>query len=142
MDVSGEPSAQPHSAPDRQHVVLLVDNHRDTLDSIAMVAAKELGAVRLITAASGQEGLAILAKEHVDLIITDFNLPGMNGIEFLRQARDMWPGISNLMFMATTSGDLGQSGREKFIDAVLSKSSGVEALLRAIAESSGHDWSP
>lgn len=38
-------------------------------------------------AASGAEGLEVLKQKHVDLILTDINMPLMDGLEFLRQLR-------------------------------------------------------
>lgn len=38
-------------------------------------------------AASGTEGLEVLKQKHVDLILTDINMPLMDGLEFLRQLR-------------------------------------------------------
>ena len=38
-------------------------------------------------AATGSEGLDLLQKSHVDLILSDINMPAMDGLEFLRQLR-------------------------------------------------------
>jgi two-component system chemotaxis response regulator CheY len=39
-------------------------------------------------AGNGREGLAVLEKEWVDLIISDINMPVMNGLEMLKQLKD------------------------------------------------------
>ena len=39
------------------------------------------------TAADGEAGLEFLNKEKFDIIVTDFKLPGMNGLEFLQAAK-------------------------------------------------------
>ena len=46
---------------------------------------------RLLTALSGQDGLQILATNSVDLILVDYSMPGMNGVEFLERARTIAP---------------------------------------------------
>ncbi len=43
------------------------------------------------TAEDAETGLKILRKDSVDLIVTDLKLPGMNGLEFLQQARELGP---------------------------------------------------
>ena len=45
----------------------------------------------LLYAYNGQQGLDLLARDQVDLVIIDFNLPGMDGIEFLRRLRRSHP---------------------------------------------------
>ncbi len=41
----------------------------------------------LLSANDVRQGLDVLAREHVDLVITDFDLPGLDGVEFLRRLR-------------------------------------------------------
>ena len=43
------------------------------------------------TAASGEEGLGVLSREAVDLLITDLSMPGMDGVELLRRASTVSP---------------------------------------------------
>lgn len=45
----------------------------------------------LITAASGKEGLQILAETEVQAILSDYSMPGMSGVEFLTEARSTYP---------------------------------------------------
>jgi CheY-like chemotaxis protein len=43
---------------------------------------------RSISAASGHEGLKLLGRDNgIELVITDLNMPGMDGIEFFKAAR-------------------------------------------------------
>jgi DNA-binding response OmpR family regulator len=41
----------------------------------------------LLSASDGRQGLDMLAREQVDLVITDFDLPGLDGVEFLQLLR-------------------------------------------------------
>ena len=52
------------------------------------------------TCTSGDEALTILEKEQFDLIVSDYKMPGMNGIEFLRAVRPRWPDIPRCMLTA------------------------------------------
>src|SRR5689334_11686031 len=45
----------------------------------------------LLSETAGQRGLDLLAHERVDLVITDFDLPDLDGVEFLRRLRQHHP---------------------------------------------------
>jgi two-component system, chemotaxis family, chemotaxis protein CheY len=55
-------------------------------------------------AASGIEGLDILRRQRVDLILSDINMPNMDGLEFLRQLRSQNLASEVPVIMITTEG--------------------------------------
>ncbi len=63
-----------------------------------------LAIASVFEAASGVEGLDILSSQRVDLILSDINMPNMDGLEFLRQLRsqNLAPGVP--VVMITTEG--------------------------------------
>jgi two-component system, chemotaxis family, chemotaxis protein CheY len=56
-------------------------------------------------ASSGTEGLALLRDKQVDLILSDINMPSMDGLEFLRQVRaqNLAPGVPVVMITTESS---------------------------------------
>lgn len=56
-------------------------------------------------AGSGIEGLDLLRAKQVDLILSDINMPSMDGLEFLRQirAQDLAPGVPVVMITTESS---------------------------------------
>ena len=56
-------------------------------------------------AASGTEGLEVLRAGKVDLILSDINMPSMDGLEFLRQiqAQKLAPGVPVVMITTESS---------------------------------------
>ncbi len=54
-------------------------------------------------AANSQEGLAMLERSpHLDLVLVDWNMPGMNGLEFIRAVRAN-PHYGKLILMMVTA---------------------------------------
>jgi CheY-like chemotaxis protein len=53
----------------------------------------------VLVAGSGQEALEILEKtvEPVDILFTDYNMPGMNGIELMEHVAARWPEIKLIL---------------------------------------------
>lgn len=56
-------------------------------------------------AGSGSDGLALLKAQPVDLILSDINMPSMDGLEFLRQirAQNLAPGVPVVMITTESS---------------------------------------
>ena len=64
-----------------------------------------LDPLTVLEAGSGTEGLEILKGKQVDLILSDINMPSMDGLEFLRQlrAQNLAPGIPVVMITTESS---------------------------------------
>jgi two-component system probable response regulator PhcQ len=69
--------------------ILIVDDEENILNSLKRLFHKE--PYQILTAINGEEGLKILDDHQVDLIISDLKMPQMNGIEFLKRAKEKNP---------------------------------------------------
>ena len=65
--------------------ILIIDDEEVLQDILTVLIRKE--GHTPITASTGEEGLAVLEREEIDLILLDLMLPGMHGMEVLRQVR-------------------------------------------------------
>lgn len=74
---------------ERQSKVLVVDDDPFALQSIAKVLEGE--SYQVVTAVSGSEALDLLKQESFDLVLTDLKMPEVDGLEVLRQAREIVP---------------------------------------------------
>jgi two-component system chemotaxis response regulator CheY len=68
--------------------ILLVDDSR-AMRMIIKRTLRQVGydAQNVLEAANGIEALEVLKTEHVDLVLCDWNMPEMNGIELLAELR-------------------------------------------------------
>jgi two-component system, probable response regulator PhcQ len=87
-----------HTAP--QQAVLLVDDEGDIVESLKELIERSLPTVRVYPASSGPEALELLQERRYDLYITDYKMPGMNGLEFLRRAEQVAPGVPRILITA------------------------------------------
>ncbi|MDY6951913.1 MAG: response regulator [Thermodesulfobacteriota bacterium] len=56
-----------------------------------------------LTVSSGEEGLARLAEGHFDIVLSDIAMEGMNGISFMKNARERYPHLDFIIMTAFTS---------------------------------------
>ena len=73
--------------------VLIVDDEIEALRAMGILLERK-GGLTTLTAASGEEALEILSSEKIDLVITDLRMPGIDGLELLRNIKDLYPGLS------------------------------------------------
>ena len=80
--------------------ILVVDDEPDIAESFTDLLHSFLPDVQVDQAYNGEDALQQLRKEHVDLIVTDFMMPGMNGVQLLREAARLSPGTPNILVTA------------------------------------------
>jgi sugar-specific transcriptional regulator TrmB/CheY-like chemotaxis protein len=80
--------------------ILLVDDEPDIRQSLQELLESGLHGIRVASAESGEAALAWLQQQPVDLIITDYKMPGMNGLQLLEEAQKVAPGVSRIMITA------------------------------------------
>jgi DNA-binding NarL/FixJ family response regulator len=80
----------------RNPVVMLVDDEPMMTATLAAVLELETD-YTVVTCDSGAEALEYLAADPVDVVISDFLMPGMNGLELLAEVRRLDPEIPRLL---------------------------------------------
>jgi two-component system response regulator YesN len=86
------------------------------------------------TAASGQEALESLSLHPPDLIITDYHMPIMNGLELITQVRERRIPSRIILITAYSSPELYEAAQRLHVDQYLTKPVPL-TLLRRIAAS-------
>ena len=81
-----------------QGSVLIIDDEASIRESLQTLL--ELEGFTVESAASGEEGLAKLAEQPMDLVLLDFALPDRNGLEILHDIRDRDPELGVIMITA------------------------------------------
>jgi len=88
---------------EKKYTVLYVDDEESNLRIFKNTFRRDYN---ILTATSGKEGLALLEHENVDLILSDQRMPGMSGIDFLKQAIDKYPDLNRILVTAYTDYDI------------------------------------
>jgi len=80
---------------ERKPSVLVVDDEEVVRAGISRVLEKR--GRPIYTAADGSEALEIMAENHIDIVLLDIKMPGLDGIEVLRHIRATYPGTVVIM---------------------------------------------
>lgn len=71
--------------------VLIVDDEENQRKTLAI--GLKLEGFEVVSAASGEQALRVLAEKSVDVAMVDLMLPGMSGLDLTRQIRRMFPAV-------------------------------------------------
>ena len=109
---------------------LLVDD--DPFIRDAMKLAFKRKRFSLCTADTAEEGLEAMHDERFDIIISDFKLPGISGLTFLKQAAASQPGSIKVLISATGSDEVVSEAYRIGADDFLPKPFTLETLLATL----------
>ncbi|MFN8651613.1 MAG: response regulator [Gemmatimonadales bacterium] len=116
--------------------ILLVEDDPTTLEHFRRVLEHE-PALRVATATNGREGLVLAREIKPDLIISDYQMPEMNGFEFCRQVKAD-PNLAGCLFVVLsgfTDTALKVKGLNLGVDDYLTKPIDIPELLARVRAS-------
>ena len=105
---TGTPSAEASARPAVPHYRLLfVDDEPNVLNALRRIFRQEN--YDIVSAANAAEGLALLETQSIQLVISDFKMPEMNGADFLKAVKERHPDTMRIMLTghADTSAVMG-----------------------------------
>jgi CheY-like chemotaxis protein len=110
--------------------ILLVDDNRMGL-SARKIVLEELG-YRITTFTNAREALDQFEAHHFDLLITDFRMPHMNGVELISKVRSVQADLPAILISGFAD-TLGLNAQTTGADIVIQKSNHeVANLIRAV----------
>lgn len=114
------------------YTVLVVDDEEHILELIEYNLYQNQ--FHALTAQSGEEALALLAKEKVDLVLLDWMLPGMSGIDVLKEIRkDDKLGEVPVILLTAKGEEIDKVlGLELGADDYISKPFGIHELIARV----------
>lgn len=117
---------------------LVIEDEEDIRESMRLVLALEGHDAE--TASSGQEGLRFLETHQPDVVLIDIRMPGMNGYEVARRARNLPHGDMLKLVAVTAYGSPAERARAYAagFDVHLTKPCSYADLIRAVNEVDAH----
>ena len=110
--------------------ILLIDDNHNGLCARKMLL-EEIG-YDVSTAASAEDGLSQFSQAKFDMVITDYKMPRMNGVEVIAQVRAIQPAIPIILISGMVDA-LGLNEKNTGADVVIAKSATeVTHMTRAV----------
>lgn len=75
----------------RTGTILVVDDESDVREMIEV--GLSLDGHRVLSVESGEKAIELMRHQHVDLVISDFKMPGMSGVETISELRRLAPNL-------------------------------------------------
>jgi PAS domain S-box-containing protein len=121
--------------------VLHVDDEPDFAEMAAEFLRRENDRLVVETATSASEGLSRLADGEYDCVVSDYDMPGSSGLEFLKAVRDDQPDLPFILFTGKGSEEVASDAISAGVTDYLQKESGSDqytVLANRIANAVEH----
>jgi DNA-binding NarL/FixJ family response regulator len=121
--------------------LVVVEDQAAIREMIVELLASQPGQEVVGAAASGPEGLEMVAQRQPDLVVLDIQMPGMGGIEFLRRLRRGSQGTKVLVFSARQEAHVIRNLVQEGIQGYVNKSQTLKELRQAVVRvGQGGNW--
>jgi CheY-like chemotaxis protein len=121
----------------RPPAVVLVEDEPAILMILRRVLRDVVGSHDIILAEGGAEALAQLALRPVPVLITDYRMPGMDGMELTKAVKAAWPATRVIMITADLGADVEAQAYAAGVDYFLVKPFPVEDLRQIVRAALG-----
>ncbi|GAB7009334.1 GAF domain-containing protein [Halorubrum trueperi] len=104
--------------------VLFVDDEPGAADLAATHVDRLVNGVETITRTAPDDALAVVREERVDCVVSDYDMPGRDGLEFLADVRTVDPGLPFVLFTGKGSEEIASEAISAGVTDYLQKGSG------------------
>lgn len=96
---------------------ILIADDSSAMRAMLVSTIESMGDYRIVEASSGFEALRLLPRENVDLILTDINMPDINGLELISYLRNNSHYVSIPVIIISTEGSQKDIDKGKLLGA-------------------------
>jgi two-component system response regulator (stage 0 sporulation protein F) len=120
------------SAPRANPAIILVDDEPDILRLLQLIINGLATGYTILTCTDGDVALEQAMQQPTPLIITDYNLPGMNGLQLTAALKAYTPATRVVLISGYISPDLEQRARDRGVDSLVRKPFQVDSLIQIV----------
>lgn len=114
--------------------LIIVDDHHIVLDGLKSLFNQDTQFQVMATAQTAEEALGLLASHQPDILLTDYRLPGMSGLELAVKVKEKYPKIKRVILSMHDEGMLVRQILKEGVDGYLLKSIQQSELKNALIQ--------
>jgi CheY-like chemotaxis protein len=114
--------------------ILIVEDDQDVLAILRIVLKSGFRNCQILTAAQGRDALEILTQQPIDLMLTDFNMPNMNGVDLTKRAKAINPQLRVALITAYTTAEIRTEAQAAGVDFFMNKPFGFDQIESLISK--------
>ena len=118
----------------RNPAIVLVEDEPDILIILHRLMRDLTGGYDIVTVNGGADALAQIALRPVPLVITDYNMPGMNGLQLAAAIKAQSPDTRVVMITAYDTPELEKKAREQRVDYYLPTPFPLDRLAQIVRD--------
>ena len=116
-----------------RHTILLADDHQLILDGLVKILSELPQIEKILTANNGKESLEHPGLDQVSLVVSDIEMPVMNGIDLLRNIKQQYPHTKVLMLTMHNDAGLVKEILKIGADGYMLKSANEQEMHFAVS---------
>jgi len=133
-ELRGGPGGDPGDLPEADATILVVDDEPELSRALSKLLSRN--GYHVLTAGNGEEGLAILRREEVHLVLSDLQMPRMGGLDLLKAAQVVAPHTEFVIITGhgtiETAVDAMRTGAYDFIEKPFSIHTTLKVVRKAL----------
>lgn len=116
--------------------ILIVDDEREIRDMLRRTLLRQYPGARVDVASSAKEATASMGSQSYDIIVSDYRMPGQDGVSFLRDVKRTSPRTIRILLTAFPEQDaairaINEAHLERFLTKPITMSGFVGAIREA-----------
>ncbi len=112
--------------------ILIADDHEIFRKGVKQILTEDGGAFHVDEAINGQEVIDKMWKNDYDAVLLDISMPGRNGLDVLKDIKNIKPALHVLMLSMYPEEQFGMRSLKASADGYLTKSTKPDELVRAV----------
>lgn len=117
--------------------IILVDDHHIVLDGLKSLLDNDPGFEVLAALGTGEEALQFIQQRQPDMLLTDYTLPAMTGLELAMQVKEKYPSIKRVLLSMHDEAHLVKQIMKAGVDGYILKSIQQSELKSALRQIKG-----
>ena len=111
--------------------IIFVDDEKNLLDGLKRMLRKKKDEWDMVFVMSGQAVLDLLEKNKYHMVVSDYKMPGMDGLELLQMIKEKYPETNRIILSGQSETEVYDKAKE-FADAYIPKPCSPEILISVI----------